>query len=168
MARLSAESRRGRARAIGVALIASLLIVGSSAAPVLAGDPPPPLEPIDPQVVTQAADQTWADYHPIPGSPYADPSIEPLIERFDVALILTDFPDTPFVITQPQGSTVFGNPGALAHDIPRDAVPAFYRRLAQRAQRDERVPGHEPLLDGRHLWQVRRGPRGIRPVPAAG
>ena len=127
MARLSADSRRGRARSTAVALIASFLIVGASAAPVLAGDPPPPLEPIDPQIVTQAADQTWDDYNPIPGSPYADPSIEPSIERFNVALILTDFPDTPFVITQPQGSTVFGNPGELAHDIPRDAVPAFYR-----------------------------------------
>ena len=54
----------------------------------------PPMPPIDPQVVTQAADQTWEDYNPIPGSPYADPSIEPTIERFNVALILTDFPDT--------------------------------------------------------------------------
>ena len=114
MARLSAESRRGRARSMAVALIASFLVVGASAAPVLAGDPPPPLEPIDPQVVTQAADQTWADYHEIPGSPYADPTIEPTVERFNVALILTDFPDTPFVVTQPQGSTVFGNPGPLA------------------------------------------------------
>jgi hypothetical protein len=71
------------------------------------------MEPIDPQVVTQAADQTWADYHAIPGSPYADPTIEPTIERFNVALVLTDFPDTPFVITQ-EGSTVFSNPGGLA------------------------------------------------------
>jgi M6 family metalloprotease-like protein len=127
MARLSAERRLGRVRAAVVALISSLLVVGGSAAPALAGDPPPPLVPIDPQVVTQAADQTWADYHPIPGSPYADPTIEPSIERFNVALILTDFPDTPFVVTQPEGSTVFGNPGALAHDLPREAVPAFYR-----------------------------------------
>jgi M6 family metalloprotease-like protein len=126
MARLSAGNRLGRARPTAAALISALLIVGGSAAPVLAGDPPPPMDPIDPQVVTQAADQTWDDYHPIPGSPYADPTIEPSIERFDVALILTDFPDTPFVITQPEGSTVFGNPGALGHDIPREAVPAFY------------------------------------------
>jgi M6 family metalloprotease-like protein len=126
MVRLPAVSRSGRARSMGVALVASLLVVAASAAPVLAGDPPPPLEPIDPQIVTQAADQTWDDYHEIPGSPYADPSIEPSIQRFQVALILTDFPDTPFVITQPQGTTVFGNPGALGSDIPRAAVPAFY------------------------------------------
>lgn len=126
MARLSAGNRLGRMRPFAAALFSALLIVGGSAAPVLAGDPPPPMEPIDPQVVTQAADQTWEDYQPIPGSPYADPTIEPSIERFNVALILTDFPDTPFVITQPQGSTVFGNPGPLAHDLPREAVPAFY------------------------------------------
>ena len=106
--------------------IAAFLIAGGSAAPVLAGDPPPPLQPIDPQVVTQAADQTWADYNPIPGSPYADPSIEPTIERFNVALILTDFPDTPFVVTQPQGSTVFGNPGALAHDLRQDGFDVVW------------------------------------------
>jgi M6 family metalloprotease-like protein len=81
---------------------------------------------MDPQVVTQAADQDWDDYRPIPGSRYVDPTIKPSMERFNVALILTDFPGTPFVVTQPEGSTIFGNPGPLARDIPRDDVPAFY------------------------------------------
>ncbi len=87
-----------------------------------------PLEPIDPQIVTQAADQDWSDYHPIPGSPYADARIVPdRSTRWDVALILTDFPGTPFAVTQPQGSTLFGNPGPLAHDLPRANVGGFYR-----------------------------------------
>jgi len=133
MARLPGAGRRGRARSLAAACAGSLLILAGLAGPASAADPPPlpdpppALDPIDPQVVTQAADQDWDDYQPIPGSPYVDPTIEPSIERFNVALILTDFPGTPFVITQDEGSTVFGNPGPLAHNIPRDSVPAFYK-----------------------------------------
>jgi hypothetical protein len=124
---------RVRLRPIAIALASTAIVLTSIGGPVAAADPlppldpPPALDPIDPQVVTQAVDQDWSDYTPIPGSPYADPSILPTITRWDVALILTDFPGTPFAVTQPQGSTVFGNPGPLAHDLPREAVPAFYR-----------------------------------------
>ena len=132
MAPSSPGGPRLRARSFGAALAASVLIVAGAAGTVHAADPPslpappPALEPIDPQVVTQAADQDWSDYKPIPGSPYVDPSIDPTVTRWDVALILTDFPGTPFAVTQPVGSTIFGNPGPLAHDIPREQVPAFY------------------------------------------
>ena len=132
MAHLPGAGRRGRLRSLATAFAASLLIVASTAGfasaadPPPLPDPPPALEPIDPQVVTQAADQDWDDYRPIPGSPYIDPTIEPTIERWNVALILTDFPGTPFAVTQPEGSTIFGNPGPDAHDIPRENVPAFY------------------------------------------
>src|SRR5262245_35959654 len=133
MAQLPGAGRRIRVRSVAAACAASLLIVGATAGTVAAADPPslpgppPALEPIDPQMVTQAADQNWSDYHAIPGSPYVDPTIEPTVQRFKVGLILTDFPGTPFAITQPEGSTIFGNPGPLAHNIPRDAVPAFYK-----------------------------------------
>jgi M6 family metalloprotease-like protein len=133
MATIHHAGRRTELRPIAAALATTALILGGLAGPASAAGPLPPLppppqfEPIDPQNVTQAADQTWADYHPIPGSPYADNSIEPSILRWNVALILTDFPGTPFAVTQPQGSTIFGNPGPAAHDLPRDAVPAFYR-----------------------------------------
>ena len=109
MARLPWAGRGGRARSLAAAAAASLLIIAGTAGSASAvdppplPDPPPALEPIDPQVVTQAADQDWDDYHPIPGSPYVDPTIEPSIERFNVALILTDFPGTPFAVTQPRG-----------------------------------------------------------------
>ena len=131
MAPSSPAVRGGRARAVASALSLSALLLAGTAGTAFAADPPefdppPALEPIDPQVVTQAADQTWDDYREIPGSPYADPTIEPSVTKWNVALILTDFPDTPFVVTQPQGSTVFGQPGPLAHDLPREAVPAFY------------------------------------------
>jgi M6 family metalloprotease-like protein len=133
MAHVPGAGRRGRLRSLAAACAASLLIVAGTAGSTSAADPPPlpdpppALEPIDPQVVTQAADQDWDDYNPIPGSPYVDPTIAPTIKRWNVALILTDFPGTPFAITQPEGSTIFGNPGPLAHDIPRENVPAFYK-----------------------------------------
>jgi M6 family metalloprotease-like protein len=113
-----------------VALVTALLTIAGTmlVAPtvVLAADPPA-LDPIDPQVVTQAADQDWDDYHPIPNAGYATDGSPGSVTTWDVALILTDFPGTPFAVTQPQGSTVFGNPGPLAHDLPRSSVGAFYR-----------------------------------------
>src|SRR5215213_247965 len=126
---MSARAVGGYPRSIAV-LVSLLVLVGSALiapAVVMADDPPPALDPIDPQVVTQAANQDWDDYHPIPTGPnYADPGILPSNTRWDVGLILSDFPDTPFVVTQPEGSTVFGNPGALGHDIARANVPSFY------------------------------------------
>ena len=35
-------------------------------------------------------------------------------------------PNQPFVVTQPKGSTVFGNPSAEASGVPRDQVAQFY------------------------------------------
>src|SRR5688572_2323386 len=94
--------RRSLSVALGLILLLSSMIVAPA---VVLADDPPELEPIDPQIVTQAAEQDWSDYNPIPGSPYADISIEPTEERWNVGMILYDFPGTPFAVTQPQGST---------------------------------------------------------------
>ena len=125
---MSTRSVGGYPRSVAV-LVSLLILIGSAlvAPAVVFADDPPELEPIDPQIVTQAADQDWDDYHPIPTGPnYANPAILPTNTRWDVGLILADFPDTPFTVTQPEESNVFGNPGALGHDIPRANVPAFY------------------------------------------
>src|SRR5262245_36102325 len=111
-------------------LVALLILVGSAlVAPAVsfAAGPPPPLAPIDRQVVSRAAVQDWSDYHPIPHAPYGTDGSLVSVTTWDVALILTDFPGTPFAVTQPEGSTIFGNPGPLAHDLPRSAVGAFYK-----------------------------------------
>src|SRR6187455_67512 len=98
---MAARVVSGNPRSIAV-LVSLLVLLGSALiapAAVMAVDPPPPLAPIDPQVVTQAADQDWSDYHPIPTGPnYADNSIGASIQKWDVGLILSDFPDTPFAI----------------------------------------------------------------------
>jgi len=81
---------------------------------------PPPL---DPQVVQDQDDMTWADYHAIPGHAWADRSLMP--ERgFRIALVAIDFPDQPFVITRPKHSDPFGNP--QVEPIARDEVARFY------------------------------------------
>ena len=80
-------------------------------------------DPIDPQIVHDQDDMTWADYKPIPGRKWADPSLKPERE-FKMALIAVDFPDQPFVITQPKHSDLFGNP--QIDPVAREAVPQFY------------------------------------------
>ena len=53
-------------------------------------------------------------------------AIQPTVKKWRVALILVDYPDRPFTVTQAAGSNIFGNPSALAHSVPRDQVPQFY------------------------------------------
>ncbi len=79
--------------------------------------------PIDPQVVQDQDDMTWDDYKPIPGKNWADPKLEPQ-RKFRMALVAVDFPDQPFVITQPKGSDLFGNP--QIDPVKREDVPQFY------------------------------------------
>jgi M6 family metalloprotease-like protein len=85
---------------------------------------PTPPSPIDPQKVQDQQDMTWADYHPIPGVNWADPSLTPSKKQFKVALIAVDFPDQPFVVTLPKHSDLFGNP--QIDPIPREQVAQFY------------------------------------------
>jgi M6 family metalloprotease-like protein len=83
--------------------------------------------PIDPQNWVNLDHMTWDDYTKIPGTNWADPSVKGSVRNFKGALVLLDYSNQPFVITQPQGSTVFANPSAQAHDVPRDQVAQFYQ-----------------------------------------
>lgn len=80
--------------------------------------------PIDPQHVQDQQDMTWADYQPIPGIDWANPSLTPSKKQFKVALVAIDFPDQPFVITLPKHSDLFGNP--QIDPVARERVPRFY------------------------------------------
>lgn len=82
--------------------------------------------PIDPQDWQNPDDMTWADYRKPPNTNWADPSVKGSVRQFNGALVLLDYPNQPFVVTQPQNSTVFGNPTAEAHDVPRENVAQFY------------------------------------------
>jgi M6 family metalloprotease-like protein len=83
--------------------------------------------PIDPQDWQNPDHMTWADYRKPPNTDWADPDVEGSVRDFKGALVLLDYSNQPFVVTQPQDSTVFGNPSAEAHDVPREDVAEFYR-----------------------------------------
>nr|WP_062333383.1 M6 family metalloprotease domain-containing protein [Herbidospora sakaeratensis] len=84
-------------------------------------------KPIDPQNWENPDHMTWSDYKKPPGTSWNDPDVKGSDRTFKGALVLLDYPNQPFVVTQPQGSTVFKNPSAQAHDIPRDQVAKFYQ-----------------------------------------
>ncbi|GIE53095.1 peptidase M6 [Amorphoplanes nipponensis] len=87
--------------------------------------------PVDPQRYELPDTMTWDDYRAVPGADWADPAVPGSVRTFRGALVLADFANQPFVVTQPAHSTVFGNPSTV-HDLPRADVPAFYRDFLNR------------------------------------
>ncbi len=110
-----------RARAV---LATACAVTASFGVAASASAAPP--QPLDPQNWSFQDNLTWNDYKPIPGPNYADASIQPTVKKWKVALILVDYDDRPFTITQAAGGTIFGTPTALAHSVPREQVPQFY------------------------------------------
>src|SRR3954451_25292082 len=90
--------------------------------------------PIDAQNWSFQDNLTWSDYHALPGTDYSNPDIQPSVKKWKVALVVTDFPDKPFYLSQPAGSTVFGTPTAEANNIPRADVPSFLRDFLNKPQ----------------------------------
>ena len=107
------------------AAVAAALVALAAPSAALAADGAP--APIDPQNWSWQDELSWNDYKPLPGPDYSDPSIQPTVKKWKVALVLTDFPDRGFSISQPQGGTIYGTPTAEANSIPREDVPEFYR-----------------------------------------
>jgi M6 family metalloprotease-like protein len=95
------------------------------------GDPGPPA-PVDPQVVRDQDDMTWDDYRPIPGVNWADPSRRASKRTMRVAIVPADYSDYPFVITQPRGSDLFGNP--RVEPVPRAMVPNYWADFYNKPQ----------------------------------
>jgi M6 family metalloprotease-like protein len=119
-----------------------------------------PLPPIDPQKVQDQDAMTWADYRPIPGRNWADPSLKP--ERpFRLAVVAIDFPDQPFVITLPKGSDPFGNP--QIDPVPREQVAQFYADFFTKPS----AVNHGQTITG-YLMEQSRGKAGITDVTAFG
>ena len=122
---------------------------------------------IDPQDWENPDHMTWSDYKKPPGTNWADPSKKGSVRTFKGALVLVDYPNQPFVITQPKGSTVFGNPSAAANGIPRAEVRGLLPRLPQQAQRAQPRPHPARVLDGGLRRPVRRGTDLLRCLPTA-
>ncbi len=156
MTRLISEQIRARRRALGLACTA-LLLAGDLAGQAPAGGRLPPL---DPQAVQDQDSMTWSDYRPIPGINWADPSLKPK-RSFRVALVAVDFPDQPFVITQPRRSDPFGNP--QIDPVPREQVPQFYADFFLKPS----GVNHGQTINGYWMEQSRGG-FGITAVDAYG
>ena len=103
---------------------------------------------------------TWADYRPIPGVNWADPSLVAQ-RKLRVALVAVDFPDQPFVITVPKQSDLFGNP--QIDPIPRADVAKFYRDFLGTPS----PINHGQTINGYWMEQS-RGKVGIPPIDAFG
>jgi hypothetical protein len=121
-----------RRRGLVVVFAAAALLLTAVPSALARGNPTggaPPFKPIDPQNYTLPEQLTWEDYHPVPGIDWSDPSRQPTVKKWKVALVVVDFDDYPFQISQPPHSTIFGNPQANANSVPREDVPEFYRDL---------------------------------------
>jgi M6 family metalloprotease-like protein len=87
------------------------------------------VKPIDKQKWEDPAHMTWKDYTPIPDTSYADAAIAPKVQTFKAALVLGDFTNQPFLVTQDPHSHPFGNPQPNGANIPQSEVPKFYQNL---------------------------------------
>jgi hypothetical protein len=88
-----------------------------------------PFAVLDPQNWENPDGMTWDDFVQPPGRPWYDATRKGSERNFNIALVAVDYPDSDFVITMPENSTVFTNPQAAANSLKRDDVPAFYRDL---------------------------------------
>jgi M6 family metalloprotease-like protein len=103
---------------------------------------------------------TWADYRPIPGHNWADPSLKP--ERgFRLAVVGIDFPDQPFVVSLPKGSDPFGNP--QIEPVAREKVPQFFADFFMKPS----PVNHGQTINGYWMEQS-RGKFGITEVEVFG
>ncbi|KAL2753518.1 hypothetical protein ACRALDRAFT_1082918 [Sodiomyces alcalophilus JCM 7366] len=96
-------------------------------------NPPPgdPFEVIDPQIWINPDDMVWDDFVQPPGVNWADPDRKGSERNFNIALVAVDYPDMPFVVTQPVQSTLFKNPQPVMSNlnVTRAHVANFYRDL---------------------------------------
>lgn len=91
-------------------------------------------KPIDEQSWVLPKDMTWDDYNPIPGIDWHLDDFEPEM-KMRGALILVDFPDQEFIITQEEGSELAGNPVGTG-SIPREDVPKYYEEFLNKPSAD--------------------------------
>ena len=121
--------RRVAAALVAAGAITGMIIGGSNAAVAdSAAVDPSVLDPIDPQNWVNMDGMTWDDYVPVPGTDWANKTTGSK-RQFNGAIVLVDFANQDFVVTQKEGTHVFGNPTGLAEPIKREDVPAFYLNL---------------------------------------
>ena len=122
--------------------------------------------PIDPQNWSWLDELTWNDYKQLPGPDYSDPSIQPTVKKWKVALVVTDFPGTPYTITQPRARRPSA-PRPRRRTASRARTSRTSQGLLQHPAGAQPLPDDEPVLDGGFLRQVRRATGRLRPLRVA-
>ena len=116
-------------RRLGIVGLTALLLLslGATAAPAQPSGGPPPA-PVDPQNVVDQSDMTWDDYREVPDrrEELYDPDTEGTQVTYRTAVILLEFEDQPFLITQEAGTHPFGNPQAPWTPVPEDEVNDWF------------------------------------------
>jgi M6 family metalloprotease-like protein len=72
---------------------------------------------------------TWEQFVAPPSTDWSDPARKGRDRNFKIAMVTVDYPDSPFVVTLPVQSDIFGNPQPLASGLKREDVPNFYKDL---------------------------------------
>src|SRR4051812_8401654 len=111
-------------------LAAATLMVPSQGASAASGV----VGPIDKQTYEDPDTMTWDDYKPVPGTNWNAPGLKGTVQQYKGALVLLDYPDQKFIVTQPPKSTVFGNPQESAANIPQSQVAQFYHDFLNKPQ----------------------------------
>ncbi|KAK1907841.1 hypothetical protein P3342_006170 [Pyrenophora teres f. teres] len=118
--------RQKSSSATAIAFGGTMLQIALAAVVPRQSSPSSPFAPIDPQNWVNPDNMTWADYVAPPTTNWADPSRKGRDRNFNIAMVTVDYPDSPFVITLPANSDIFGNPQPLAAGMKREDVPKFY------------------------------------------
>ena len=97
------------------------LVAGPAASQSTTSDP---LTPVDAQAWVDQGELTWDAYTPVPGQ---DPrwrtgEVKGSRDQYTAAVVLLDYQDQPFLITQPPEAHPFGNPQPGWDPIPREEV----------------------------------------------
>src|SRR5687767_8686430 len=110
----------GLAVTIAVSLAAAVTPATSDAATAGEG----PLAPVDAQAWVDQGELTWEAYTPAPGQPagWRDGSIRGSVDDYQGAVVLLEYTDQPFLISQPPNAHPFGNPQPGWQPVPRNQV----------------------------------------------
>lgn len=118
-----------RMMAIGgaAALVVPLASGMGMAAQAPATESTGPIVPADPQQWTDQAEMTWDDYVPIrPPEWNSAETSQGSDVQYKTAVILIDFEDQPFLITQEPESHPFGNPQSGWEPVPQEDVNDWF------------------------------------------
>jgi M6 family metalloprotease-like protein len=109
------RSRRVPRLAHAAVTLAAVMLAAAAGSSVAVAAPPdaenhPLLQPIDEQSWVDQAELTWADYTKVRPDSWLTDATPGSVSQFRGAVVLGEFSDQPFLISQTAGSHPFGNP----------------------------------------------------------